>query len=564
MALRRGTVGGLSLASLADTVVPQARTTAGTGRVNALARQVRSVVRAGYEVTPADLFLNGERGLWVDPSDLTIEKVAWAQRNAGFTAAQFLAEFPSHALFQDSTGSTPVTALGQPVGLVLDKARGVLSGLGPDLVTNGDFTNGVNSWSSFNSSTIISTGTGARVFGANFAGIQQSVTTVAGRTYLARCTLVSVTVGTTFGLEAATSSVGGTGVLGSAIGSSALTQRQLIFTATGTTTWVRFINGAGTSSDFVVDDFSVCEIPGNHLRQTTSAARPTLEARVNVLSATNTLATQSVTVAAVPYTLSFEGTGTVTLSGASTAGPLVGSTGRVSLTFTPTAGSLTLTVSGTVTNAQLEPGPSFTTYQRVVTATDYADVGAPRYLQFDGTDDFLVSAANLDLSTTDKVSVFVGVRKESNGTYPVIVESSASSFSTQGTFSLLANAADGQQRWWAGLFGSASLEVRTSYNVFAAPRSAVLSALYDVAAASSTDEIILRENGAAVPLEVATGTTAGTGVLTARLVYIGRRGGAVLPLLGRIFQLVIRGAASTPTEVVPVERWIAARTGVAF
>ena len=69
-------------------------------------------------------------------------------------------------------------------------------------------------------------------------------------------------------------------------------------------------------------------------------------------------ATQSITVTAVAHTLSFFGTGTVTLSGVSTAGPLVG-TGefnRVSLTFTPTAGSLTLTVSGDIKWVNLELG----------------------------------------------------------------------------------------------------------------------------------------------------------------------------------------------------------------
>ena len=90
------------------------------------------------------------------------------------------------------------------------------------------------------------------------------------------------------------------------------------------------------------------------------------EARTNLLLNSGTLSTQSVTVAAVAHTLSFTGTGTVTLSGASTAGPLVGTgTGennRVFLTFTPTAGSLTLTVTGTVTNAQLEAGSTPSSY----------------------------------------------------------------------------------------------------------------------------------------------------------------------------------------------------------
>ncbi len=85
-------------------------------------------------------------------------------------------------------------------------------------------------------------------------------------------------------------------------------------------------------------------------------------ARTNLLLNSATLSTQSVTVTAVAHTLSFYGTGTVTLSGASTAGPLVGTgafPNRVSLTFTPTAGTLTLTVTGTVQFANLEPSASF-------------------------------------------------------------------------------------------------------------------------------------------------------------------------------------------------------------
>lgn len=90
------------------------------------------------------------------------------------------------------------------------------------------------------------------------------------------------------------------------------------------------------------------------------------ELRTQLLHETDALTTQTETVTAQPYTLHFTGTGTVTLSGASTAGPLVGTgTGeenRVSLTFTPSAGTLTLTVSGTVTNAQLEAGSTPSSY----------------------------------------------------------------------------------------------------------------------------------------------------------------------------------------------------------
>ena len=80
------------------------------------------------------------------------------------------------------------------------------------------------------------------------------------------------------------------------------------------------------------------------------------EARTNVLLNSATLSTQSVTVPASVQALSFYGTGTITLSGVF-VGTLVGTgpfPARTSLIFTPTAGVLTLTVTGSVLNAQLE------------------------------------------------------------------------------------------------------------------------------------------------------------------------------------------------------------------
>jgi hypothetical protein len=76
-----------------------------------------------------------------------------------------------------------------------------------------------------------------------------------------------------------------------------------------------------------------------------------------------TLGTQGVVVTAQVYTLSFQGTGTITKSGAAT-GVLAGTGAaqRVSQTFTPTAGTLTCTVTGSVTNAQLEAQPYLTSY----------------------------------------------------------------------------------------------------------------------------------------------------------------------------------------------------------
>lgn len=90
------------------------------------------------------------------------------------------------------------------------------------------------------------------------------------------------------------------------------------------------------------------------------------------------LVTQTRTVSnATAYTLSFWGTGTITLTGASTAGPLVGTgaNDRVKLTFTTSSTSLTLTVSGSCKYAQLETGayPSSWVSTGGISATRGAD-----------------------------------------------------------------------------------------------------------------------------------------------------------------------------------------------
>ena len=86
------------------------------------------------------------------------------------------------------------------------------------------------------------------------------------------------------------------------------------------------------------------------------------KASTNLFLNSDTLSTQGVTVTADPYTVSIEGTGSITFSGVHT-GTLQGVSGqRVSVTFTPTAGTLTCTVSGTVTKAQIEKSTYATLY----------------------------------------------------------------------------------------------------------------------------------------------------------------------------------------------------------
>ena len=98
--------------------------------------------------------------------------------------------------------------------------------------------------------------------------------------------------------------------------------------------------------------------------------------RTNLVLNSETLATQSVTVTAQSYTLSFYGAGTVALSGTHSATVVGLGTARKTYTFTPTAGSLVISVTGTCTKAQLEAGSYATSYILTVASavTRNADV----------------------------------------------------------------------------------------------------------------------------------------------------------------------------------------------
>lgn len=127
-------------------------------------------------------------------------------------------------------------------------------------------------------------------------------------------------------------------------------------------------NATAVGVDNVTLDFYAQDVP----RYQGSARRLLLEgARTNLFLNSAVGATQNVTVTAVAHTLSMYGTGSITLSGASTAGPLngTGANNRVSLTFTPSAGTLTLTVTGTCTRVQLEVGAFASSYMETAGAS---------------------------------------------------------------------------------------------------------------------------------------------------------------------------------------------------
>lgn len=143
---------------------------------------------------------------------------------------------------------------------------------------------------------------------------------------------------------------------------TAILDSRVTFTRAGNTATVTNSSGVITAIN--------ADLPRFDYNPTTLVCSGLLieESRTNVLlnSLINgtSLGTQLVTVTAAARTLSFYGTGQIVLTGAHSA--TVTGTGayptRTTLTFTPSAGVLTLTVTGTVQYAQLETGAFATSF----------------------------------------------------------------------------------------------------------------------------------------------------------------------------------------------------------
>lgn len=138
------------------------------------------------------------------------------------------------------------------------------------------------------------------------------------------------------------------------------------FTRGTVQTWGGFDFGLTRSSTGTVLDAegNVISVAANTPRLTYAGGGTALlteagRTRIN----SDTVATQGVTVTAQAYAFTFYGTGSVVLSGAHSATLAgTGANGRVTLTFTPTAGTLTLTPTGDVRMWQVEAGTSATSY----------------------------------------------------------------------------------------------------------------------------------------------------------------------------------------------------------
>jgi hypothetical protein len=187
-----------------------------------------------------------------------------------------------------------------------------------------------------------------------------------------------------------------------------------------------------------------------------------------------------------------------------------------------------------------------------VTPSDYDTVGFPLYLNFDGIDDFLVTNS-INFTATDKMTVWAGVRKLSTSD-AMLAELSNNAASNAGAFCITAPE-DASKKYAFSAIGSAwSVDPRSSVTGTGdAPDTSVISGIGDIPLGYN----IIRRNGVAYPQSVG---NIGIGKFGNYPLYIGRRSGTALPFNGRIYSLIVRGAASTNAEITNAETYINSKT----
>jgi len=358
---------------------------------------------------------------WYDPSDLT-------------------------TMFEDAAGTVPVTGPGQPVGLMLDKSKG----LGPELADSGG---DVSKWGGARGNeTLQQSGNKVRAVALSAAafGVRQQFNgLVVGATYTVQYTSI---IGTpTSALFRASSTVGLTSLF--AIAGGAVPQGRYAFVAIATTMYIGLIANASAPGDYVeIGEFSLRHTPGNHLSQAVAAARPVygrepVTGRRNLLvyseDLQNSAWPKGLSVASAPTRITFDGTtngrvAQIMTAAVSTSYTFSGRVRRVSgvlaadnkvsasiygagavataaqtlgnalngTDWVPFSVTCLSTSSGGAIAAQIrcdnaavlefaglqvEVGAVKTAYQKVSSVYDVTEAGVAsrHYLQFDGVDDFL-------------------------------------------------------------------------------------------------------------------------------------------------------------------------------
>ncbi len=172
------------------------------------------------------------------------------------------------------------------------------------------------------------------------------------------------------------------------------------------------------------------------------------------------------------------------------------------------------------------------------------------YLEFDGSDDFL-KTNNIDFTSTDEMSLFVGIKKMSDASRAMAVE-----LGNNQPNSIKFSAPDTATAMYA-VYSQATATTNLSVGLeYKGQSTNVITAKAKLSAGS----LVLRVDGAVKGQRTAVDQGAGNfGNLP---LYIGRRGGTSLAFNGHIYSLIGVGRLTTDNETTALEKLIAKNTGV--
>jgi hypothetical protein len=195
-------------------------------------------------------------------------------------------------------------------------------------------------------------------------------------------------------------------------------------------------------------------------------------------------------------------------------------------------------------------------YQRVGNGSpgvfDYDTNGFPPYLAFDGTDDSF-STASIDFTGTDEMTVFAGVTKLNDAAPGILAELSADFNSNSGSFYIGAPESTGASgNFSANLRGSTAPASVITSGTDTAPVTRVVTVTSDIDQALRT----MRISGVQT---AQSSQSQGTGNYGNYPLFIGRRNNTSFPFNGRIYSLIIRGAATTTPLIASTEQWVAGK-----
>lgn len=238
----------------------------------------------------------------------------------------------------------------------------------------------------------------------------------------------------------------------------------------------------------------------------------------------------------------------------------------LSTLFQDTAGTIPVTAAGQQVALMRDKsgrGNHFVQSTALARPTLRVDGSGKWYLEFDGVDDSMRSIASLNLSASDKCTIWAGLRKYSDVRTGIFIETSPSalSISYPGSAAFVIPAADGSTQIGFSPRGSSAIGGRNTTNLAPAPLSIVTSCVFDIAGTSLNTEILPRVNGS-VPGLVNAGATIGGGNFGNYVTYIGARAGTSLFFSGRLYGLVVRGGVSGAETIASVEMVLADKTGL--